>query len=113
MAISRLEKLLLTTVIEADSISLIKLRSSLGWDVSKFAETFISLEGKGFIDRLGAKVKITELGGIYYNSEVVKGGDNKGKSYRDEIEAPRINLSQPYLPNYEHFVAAKAKNLYT
>lgn len=113
MIISRSEKLLLASIPTSDAISFIRLRSSLGWEVSRFAEAFIALEKKGLIDRSGSKVKLSDIGIAHSNLRLAPEGNAETAPYLDSIKAPQLNISQPYLPSYQRFIAAKSKKLYT
>lgn len=113
MIISRTEKILLSAIIEAEPISLIRLRSTLGWEVTKFSKAFISLENKGYIIREGAKAKLSENGIKNFHIEINDKLKTQKNSYKDIIKAPQLDVSLPYLPNFNKFMAAKRKNLYT
>lgn len=97
------------------SVSLLKLRSKLSWDLEKYANALHGLEQLGLIQRDGLKASCTEAGlkqlqqfkqGKRENIRVAE----QTSSYVDEVAAYQLPVNELWMPNLESFLRAIGRN---
>lgn len=96
-----------------EKVSAIRLRADLNWDVAKFSKIYQQLMGKGFLTRDGVMLGIAANSELFLGLRLQREESDEGGLYLDEIKAPRVDVSKPYLPDYKRFKAAMARQLYT
>ena len=96
-----------------EKVSAVRLRADLNWDVAKFSRIFQQLMGKGFLTRDGMMLGIATQSELPLSLRLQREEGDEANLYLSEIQAPRLDVSKPYLPDYERFKAAMAKQLYT
>jgi hypothetical protein len=90
---------------------LLKIRTSLSWDVERFATTLHALENLNFIVRVDYKASCTDLGLKTLSLNVQSMAKNSvhksgAPSYLDEVKLPSLSVTEPWLPNREKFLRA-------
>ena len=91
--------------------SLLRIRSTLSWELSRFATAMHALEEAQLIQRDGLKAKCTEAGASYIeNLHVSKptspAYESIKQSYSDEVRAPQLPVNALWLPNLSRFLGA-------
>lgn len=113
MKISRSEKAFLDAISVFEVVSAVRLRSDLGWDIAKFSKVFQQLMEKGLLTRDGLTLSVAKESEAYFHLKVSPNINDDTGTYLNEVRAPRLDVSLPYLPDYRRFKAAMAKRLYT
>ena len=113
MKITRNEKVFLDALSVHEKVSAVRLRADLNWDVAKFSRIFQQLMGRGFLTRDGMMLGIATQSELPLSLRLQREEGDEANLYLSEIQAPRLDVSKPYLPDYERFKAAMAKQLYT
>ena len=94
-----------------DSGSVLKLRSSLGWSVSRFMATLFSLEHIGLITRRENRVKLTPDAVRRIREPRELQGVTR-RVYDDSDFAAQLAADDFYLPDYQRFLRAKQRRIY-
>ena len=105
------EQKMLAQIRANDTGSVLKLRSSLGWAVSRFMAALLSLERRGLISRHENRVKLTPdavraIGETRERHEVTR------RVYDESAFAPQLRADAFYMPDYQQFLRAKQRRLY-
>ena len=107
------ERALLQRIRSLNSNTLVRLRSTLSWDVPRFATAVIALQERGLLIRDGIHLSVTAEGAIRLQ-QVSRGRQVlQSTPYSEQCGAPRLPVASLYLPDHRRFLRAKERSLYT
>lgn len=97
----------------ADTTSIVRLRSALGWDLPKFTSAMFGLIERGLLTRDSSDRLKISTSGIDYVASTAEQRRVVASSFQEECRAPQLPVNSLYLPDYSRFEFAMRRSVYT
>lgn len=96
-----------------DTNSIVRLRATLNWDLSRFASTLLTLQGRGLLLREETRLKLTPRGIESLDASARPIQAERAVPHKQEVTAPKLPVDSLYLPDQHRFLRAQRRGLYT